>query len=449
MKITPGNPKGQVLVLLAVIITVLLGLAALALDIGRAYGVRAKLNAAVDAASYEATRVLGQGSDKNNETLMKEKAQAVATAYFNANYPAGYLGATPATGTPSFSAVRGEDGNWSVSISATATMPTFFAGVLGSKWQSLDISSSAGAERKTVDMVLVIDTSYSLNAVFSPVAGTSNASVKESAKAYVDWFNANDDRVGLVAFSSATKTIVPISKNARGFDKDKIKAEIDKLSSAGNTASEEGMREALAQLENVDADKRSGKRVIVFFSDGAPNTINGDFPLGSGKKKGNLYAAVGSPPGTRPSEIFSQTSYPSTKADSTGYVNSLPAKLTDVDGSISMKGTRVLSGKTTDAEFQCDVIKAARNMVENVATAAHDKGVFVYTLGLGAQLENPYEVPSTCDVLGNGKFEQEKGSTILANLAAITSGIYCKAETVDDLTPCFDKLASSILRISK
>ena len=199
----------------------------------------------------------------------------------------------------------------------------------------------------------------------------------------------------------------------------------------------------------MDADKRSGKRVIVFFSDGAPNTINGDFPLGSGKKKGNLYAAVGSPPGTRPSEIFSQTSYPSTKADSTGYVNSLPAKLTDVDGSISMKGTRVLSGKTTDAEFQCDVIKAARNMVENVATAAHDKGVFVYTLGLGAQLENPYEVPSTCDVLGNGKFEQEKGSTILANLAAITSGIYCKAETVDDLTPCFDKLASSILRISK
>ncbi len=49
------------------------------------------------------------------------------------------------------------------------------------------------------------------------------------------------------------------------------------------------MRRALAELVDVPANFRSSLRVIVFFSDGAPNTVAGDFNNGGTIVRGDLY----------------------------------------------------------------------------------------------------------------------------------------------------------------
>ena len=75
MRLLYRQSKGQVLVLLALTMFMLLAVIALAIDIGRAYGVKAKLNAAVDAASFEAANSLAEG---DGESGMKARAEVVA-----------------------------------------------------------------------------------------------------------------------------------------------------------------------------------------------------------------------------------------------------------------------------------------------------------------------------------------------------------------------------------
>jgi hypothetical protein len=68
-------------------------------------------------------------------------------------------------------------------------------------------------------------------------------------------------------------------------------------------------------------------------------------------------------------------------------------------------------------------------------------------------LDSPEFTPTDCST------HYEKGSTILKRIANTTdsdtynpgepTGIYCQANSADDLKPCFDKIASAILRITK
>ena len=75
----------------------LIGAVGLAVDAGRAYGVKARLNAAVDAASIAAARALAQGADEDARIA---NAQATAVRFFNLNYPTDFLSSTPSAPTP-------------------------------------------------------------------------------------------------------------------------------------------------------------------------------------------------------------------------------------------------------------------------------------------------------------------------------------------------------------
>jgi hypothetical protein len=103
----------------------------------------------------------------------------------------------------------------------------------------------------------------------------------------------------------------------------------------------------------------------------------------------------------------------------------------------------------TNAVTYANVNRAARNLVEAMAAKSRDEGIYVFTLGLGSSLKT-----------GTG-FDKEKGEDTLKCMANSTDaparcfnankpvGVYCFAATQADLTPCFSKLASAILRISK
>ena len=148
MKLLKRNPRGQALVIVTLLLVVFFGLASLALDIGRAYGVKAKLHAAVDAASYATAKAMAQGSSDSGAT-------EVAQAYFKANYPAEYLGATPSY--PPSITFGNVSGGRTVEVSATAMMATFFAGVLDPQWQGkcLAIAATSTSKMPFVNMTAV------------------------------------------------------------------------------------------------------------------------------------------------------------------------------------------------------------------------------------------------------------------------------------------------------
>ena len=80
------NERGQIVVLLAVSLTISLLFLALAIDVGFAYATKAKLSKAVDAACLTAMRNLAQG---------QTAAGTLAVNSFNGNYGSSALDARP------------------------------------------------------------------------------------------------------------------------------------------------------------------------------------------------------------------------------------------------------------------------------------------------------------------------------------------------------------------
>ena len=108
---------------------------------------------------------------------------------------------------------------------------------------------------------------------------------------------------------------------------------------------------------------------------------------------------------------------------------------------------------------KCNVNKAARNMVENVANAARsgigNDAITIYTLGLGFRLRTLEIPPSMCSSYGN----EEQGENILKRLANTTdsdtynssqpTGLYVFASDESQLSAAFQTIANRILRLSK
>ena len=96
-----------------------------------------------------------------------------------------------------------------------------------------------------------------------------------------------------------------------------------------------------------------------------------------------------------------------------------------------------------------NVHRASRNLAEAIAAKSRQEDIYVFTLGMGASLKAK-EGP-----------DSELGEDLLRCMAntsdaptrcrkpAEPMGLYCYAATESDLSPCFTRLASAILRISK
>lgn len=464
-----ARQRGQVLIIVGLSLAVLIGAVGLAIDSGRAYGVKARLNAAVDAAAIAAARALSEGADDN---ARRANAIAVGERFFRMNYPDGFLGSTPSA--PTITAVHEASGYWRVNASATASMPTTFMRVLAG--DTVVAPSAAGeAIRRDLDVVLVMDVSGSLTS-------SDLDTLKQAAtNSFIRRFSAgtNGDRVGLVSFSSGAVVDVAINKTAaRGFNRTAVNNAINGLPRGGATASAEGMRKALSELDGVPANLRSSLRVILFFSDGAPNIVSGSFQRSSGTPNpitDNLYSQTGKStdcgnrvPGSDPAVFMwreNARNNPSNCPSPTTNITRLPAigsgnvPLASYPGHPFPRTLTPASGGTSTYPFantRCNVNRAARNMVENVANAAREQEIRVYTIGLGDELQ-AFEIDYTDGRCGY-TLAREKGEVILKRLAnAVDSdaykpsqpqGLYCWAQRAQDLERCFSTIASEILRLT-
>lgn len=456
MQLLQRNPKGQVLVLVALIMVVIVGVAALAVDLGMAYGVKAKLSAAVDAAAIAAVkeRTSASGSDSS--------ASQAANCYLKANFPYQAMGvAQPVCDV----FLDTSNGVWTASVDATTVVPTRFAQVVG--WSGVTVHANSQATKAEIDLALVLDTTSSLRGVFG--------SVRDGAINFLDNFNQTGDRVALVPFATGVSVSdaggelvlkesgVEINKYGRGFDKNAVVTGINAINIdpfPGNetyTNSEFGIRMGMYQLDKVQTP--APQRAIVFFSDGVPNTFTGKFPIDAAgnAQSGSLYseAADGKIPhslyltDTRtdglPATISLYRVPDNGGGNKIGTVEILPTLPVDSP----KRPVKFVGSASTDQK--CDVNYASRNLLESVANYARSRGIVIYTLGYGKKLEE-------ADITGCPA-SVEKGSTILKRVAnsrdsdtydsGQPTGLYCYAETAGDLRRCFNRIANSLVRIKK
>ncbi len=139
--------SGSVAIIFGLTVFVLGGLVALSLDYGRALTMRAKLQAAVDAAALAA--------DPTGNATLAEATDAI-TATFNSNMIAGYLSATVTLASPIVIANG-------YRVSATANVPTSFGKLLGMTVIPVGAQAEAVHANNTVEIALVLDNTYSMN----------------------------------------------------------------------------------------------------------------------------------------------------------------------------------------------------------------------------------------------------------------------------------------------
>jgi Flp pilus assembly protein TadG len=450
--------QGSVSIIVVMSLAMLLAGLGLALDAGLGYMVKAKLDAAADGAAIAAGQAVTRG---NTPDQQKANAQQAATAFFNANYPSGFLNSTPTLQTPS---VTFNNGTVTIDVAAQAQVPTTFTQLIGFK--TLNVATSSESIRRDLDMAFVIDTTTSMSDT------SVQKAVRASSVGFLSNFDVTNDRVALMHFATGTVVDVPFkAANARGFDRTTMSNTINGYSFNGNTNSEEALWNARWQLNHV-ITQPSSLRVIVFFSDGAPNSFSSTFPMtkttcttntgtivssddkptGSGQtdNPGGLYKL-----GVQTSQALSGTCYDKTAAT----VDHLPANYNahaasepGVTFPIVTNTPRVVTQNMNGASYQVryqNINRASRNLLEAMAAQARSEGIYVFALGYGPYLTTPKGA------------DGELGQDILKCIANVADGpsrcynpkqpvgVYCYAATPADLQPCYSQLASQILRISK
>ncbi len=449
-----SNNIGAVLVMVALFTVALFVVTGLAIDSGIGFGVRAKLNAALDSAAIAAARAVATGTTDSERAAA---AQAAGEKYFAANFPDGWLGATPSA--PVISAVHHSDGYWEIDATGSASVPTSFMRLMGR--DVMTVNATAEVIRRDLDMMLVIDSSGSMG---SPTAAFP--AVRDAANNFLDLFNAGSggDRIGLVSFASGSVLDVPINKDAtRGFDRTTMQNAINALSASGYTTSEWAMQRAYSELEAVPAGIRSSLRVIVFFSDGAPNTVASDFTRFGSTVTGTLASGTSGPGDSRAWRFYNHLQLNSLVGSWGNDIAELPETGLGGVALESFNSARSLVPASPPYEnTRCNVNKAARNMVENVANTARENNIVIFTLGYDGPDPSGDNRLNTLEIDFCGYGNEEFGANILQRLANTTAvepsgsddpdqprGLCILFDDPDEAEAAFNQVASAILRLTR
>lgn len=471
--------EGFVLFYMAAALALLMVSTGLAVDSGRAYLVKAQLSKAVDGAALAAARSLNSGNP-----------QAEAVQIFKANFPPGYLGTAAApdpTAAANFfaSTVNAATGVNTVTVTATAVLPTTFMRV--ANVNTVTVSSSGEATRRMVDLSLVLDVSSSIGAQWG--------AVRDAARTFVSSFDAAHDRVALLTFSDGAKVLDQMPAS-RGFDKPTLVNDVPGVLPGGSTAMVEGLYRGWDELRSVPAGSQSGLRVIVLFTDGASNSVPGDYGTGPGvglrtydfpQNPGDTFGQTWASPhitglydtqtGANSLGVDTQVPWNSnntpftannawpkylpvasahTHHRSAGIPVSFPLQTAALNvDHLPQSATRGLrhfdaAANKYPAEVY-NVNNAARNLVEIIADAARsdvgDYRIRIYTIGMGQLV--PLQLGTRMETSESILKRMANDSSSPDFNSAQLEGKYYYAQTAADVGPAFQALQNQILRLSK
>jgi hypothetical protein len=266
------SQRGQVWVLLAISLVVLLAFVGLGIDLGLAYVAKTTLAKAVDAAALTTMKNVSLGTGSVPSCNITSPAGLAGAQAFNINYNSvPNLSTTP---VPNICFSLDANSNTLVTVTASATLNTYFIRVLdlfGGNYDTLSIGASAQAQRNPLVMSLVLDVSASMK------SNGGEAALAPAVENFVNDFDPNNndaiDHVSMVSFGSSGQLNVD---NAQPF-----KNSIDTAVSAVNwgvtnyTNSEQGLKLGQTEILKI-AQTPNLLRVLVFFTDGWPNIIGPD-----------------------------------------------------------------------------------------------------------------------------------------------------------------------------
>ena len=406
------SDRGQIIIVLALVLPVLLLMAGLALDVGILYATKAKLSTSVDAACLTTMKNLSLGQTTAGE---------LGTGIFNANF-----GANPPT--PSITFPTDAHGAQEVQVTATAYVQTFFMRYLP-RWASVPVSATAVATRGKLVMSIVLDRSGSMcGGTEHCDNGVTGDNGGEALKAAVPLFIANfdnsstGDEIAMSSFSSNATVDYTINY---GF-KTPITTAVSALTftggtfgtGAGNTPAQSntvGPPLSLAQSQNGSVPILSGQnvvRVIVYFTDGLMNTVQDSIYCKGKSGTGSTLINYGGHDSGSQVDFFDPTNATTDwghYTSGTGFPYDSGGDICkDINGNIVTKfpsqsqGTQVTfsqSAITADAKYRAIQTAIALRTATPVPT-------FIFAIGLGtgvttttqaflAQLANDPSYPAT------------------------------------------------------
>lgn len=462
---TIKKQSGQVIVVFAICIVVLIGSVGLAIDSGMAYMSKAKLNAAVDAAAIAAARAVTKGA---NQAEQRAYATSAANDFFAANFVNDPMKSGPVLNNVNVD--YAQNGRITFDLDASAKIPTTFSRVFGVN--AMNINANAETIRKDIDLAFVVQTSWAYEKF--PAAAFD---IKAAGKAFLGKLNPVTDRVALIQFNSAAQVHEPFKADqSRGFNRTKMNAQIDAFAFEHKTNLAEGLWRARDQLKRV-IKAPSSLRVIVVFTHEAANALSASYKFMSAPTcaknpgilnsySGSLIGTIGTgdgftvdrPWGLEGYDVMGEErceEYGITGADR---ISKLPVwyNVHDSEGAtpqefgIQKSSPRFVGSDITDAlNAQLYINRASRNAAEDIAKKAREEGIVIFTIGLSSNVQKP------------SNLDRESGEVVLKCIAgtsdarsdcrspAMKTGQYCYAPTPKDLPQCYSQIASTILRLTK
>lgn len=252
--------RGIAVIMTALTLVFLIPIVGLGIDSGLLYLAKAKLTSACDAGALAAARSLNRGLTLADQ---EANARARALAFFDANYPSGFLQSTGRTRDVSVSetAYRLR----TVIVTATSTQPVYFMRLLG--FNNVTIAATGRANRRDVNLMMVLDRSGSM------ANSNSCEPMKTAAREFLTYFANGRDRLGLITFSSSyTMGVSPTMTFYTVMD-----TAISGISCTGGTTTSAAVSEAYNQIVNIN--EAGVLNMIVLFTDGLANGIYASFPV--------------------------------------------------------------------------------------------------------------------------------------------------------------------------
>jgi len=375
------NQAGAIVIMLAVLLSIFLGLMGLGIEVGKWYLVKAEMSKAIDAAALMGIKNISNPY-VDLDQLMQETAKE--------NFPDGYLG------SKSLSVQSEVDlENKVITVTAEAKVNSIFAKLFGI--ETIQISNMARGRRDRVEIMLVLDRSGSMSGALDDL--------KDAAKNFLDFFEdtQDEDKAGLITYATGVKVDFPLGYNFV----DSMKDAIDNMSIPPKGDRDTNMEDALDQADD-DTDRNGNPTItftdqagvpederiqqfLLFFSDGRATSFRADFT-----RNGDKYnVVIPDPYDVDWAEGYLHDPY-------TG--KSIGIKFMPT-GDGKKSGESTCGGKTTrwwifedypiegydypycnipEYKLKSYVYATAKQMAIKHAQELKDKGIKIYTIGLGS-----------------------------------------------------------------
>jgi len=256
--------KGIAIMLTGVLLVLIIPVVGLAIDASVLYAMKARLSASADAAAIAAARSLSVGLTMAEQ---EESARERAEDFFAANFPENSW----STKAHSVSVDVAETAyrTRTVLVTAQLTAPQYFMRMLG--YESTTVKAVGKASRRDVNLVIVLDRSYSMRDDVAP--GNPCSTMKSAAANFVNMFAEGRDRLALITYGSSWFLGMAPTMNFKTASPS-LASRIGTISCDGNTSTAMAMWQAYQQLDVID--EPGTLNLMVVFTDGWPNGITGD-----------------------------------------------------------------------------------------------------------------------------------------------------------------------------